>query len=501
MSKGFSELRTRLEEIADLRNVSALLEWDQQTYMPLKGTEARARQMALLAGLAHEKQTEERLGELLEALSADPSLAEEDKALVREARRDHLKAVKVPSELVREIVETSGRAHTIWVDARRKNDFGSFAPWLAKLVALQTRKAEALGFPEDGAAYDALLDGYEPGATVAVLDPIIQRTVEISRKAVEAVSSSGRKPSAEVLKRGFGEEEQRRFCMLLVSRLGFDLEAGRLDTSVHPFTTSFDIQDVRITTRYQKNWLSASIFGTLHECGHALYEQGLDPAHRGTPLSEAVSLGIHESQSRFWENQVGRSIAFWKHWYKDLQKLFPIISDVGLESFYAAINTVQPSMIRVEADEVTYNLHIAIRYEMERAIFDKSVAVQDLPSLWNDKCESYLGIRPEKDADGILQDIHWSFGGFGYFPTYLLGNLYAAQWMAAMRKEIVDLDELMERGELQPMLRWLREKIHKQGRRYPAHELCTRICGEPLNPDHFGAYLAAKFGSLYQVSL
>ncbi|HEX5036173.1 MAG TPA: carboxypeptidase M32 [bacterium] len=493
--KPYPELIRRLREIHTLRGASAVIGWDEQVCMPPKGTEARAQQAALLETLVHEQQADPKLGECLEACARDPKLSEVRKAVVREARRDYDKAVKIPADLVHEISETSVKAHAVWVEARKKNAFRSFAPLLSRLVDLRKREAEALGYPKDGVPYDALLDHFEPGATVRELDPVFARTRKITIAATRAIAKSGRKADVSILKRRFPIESQEKLSRFLLDAMHYDLKAGRLDRSIHPFTTGIDIRDVRITTRYEERWLPGGLFGTIHEAGHALYEQALPLDHAGTPLGEALSMGLHESQSRLWENQIGRSLAFWKFLFPRVRRLFPdALAGVSLKDFYWAINAVRPSLIRVEADEATYNLHIIVRYELEKALFADAVSVKDLPALWNAKMKEYLGVVPRNDAEGVLQDIHWSSGSFGYFPTYLLGNLYAAQWMAALRRDFPDLDRRLARGDLLTAKKWLNEKIHRHGRRYTASELCRRVSGEILNPEYFGKYLQAKYG-------
>lgn len=492
--KAYPELIRRLHEIHTLRGISAVVGWDEQVSMPPKGNEARAKHSALLATLEHDRQTDPALGECLKACANDGKLSPVQQALVREARRDYDKATKIPGELVREISELSVKAHAVWVEARKKNDFPSFAPLLSRLVSLRKQEAAALGYPKGGVPYDALLDQFEPGATVREIDPIFTRTREITIAALRGIGKSGRKPDVSILKRRFPIEAQEKFSRLLLDVLHYDQQAGRLERSVHPFTTGIGIQDVRITTRYEERWLPGGLFGTIHETGHALYEQALPLAYAGTPLAEALSMGFHESQSRFWENQVGRSLPFWKFLFPRLKRFFPeALARVGLDDFYAAINAVRPSVIRVEADEVTYNLHIIVRYELEKALFANDLSVKDLPAAWNSKMKDYLGVVPRNDAEGVLQDIHWSSGSFGYFPTYLLGNLYAAQWMATLRKDFPDLDKRLARGDFLTVKKWLNEKIHRHGRRYPAAELCRRVSGETLNPEHFAKYLKTKF--------
>lgn len=499
--KAYPELIRRLREIHTLRGISAVVGWDEQVFMPPKGGEARAKHSALLATLEHDRQADPALGECLRACTNDPKLSPAQKALVREARRDYDKATKIPGALVREISEVSVKAHAVWVEARKRNSFRSFAPLLSRLVRLRKDEAKALGFPKGGVAYDALLNQYEPGATVRELDPIFAQTREMTIAVLRRIAESRprlRRPDISILKRRFPIEGQEKLCSLLLNFMHFDLKAGRLDRSVHPFTTGIDIQDVRITTRYEERWLPGSLFGTIHETGHALYEQGLPLAHAGTPLGEFLSTGLHESQSRLWENQIGRSRAFWTFLFPKLRGLFrDTLKNVSLDDFYASINVVRPSFIRVEADEVTYNLHIIVRYELEKALFAGDIEVKDLPIVWNAKMKEYLGIVPRTDAEGVLQDTHWSLGSFGYFPAYLLGNLYAAQWMATLHRDFPDLDKRLARGDFLTVKKWLNEKIHRHGRRYSASELCRRVSGETLNPEHFGKYLKVKYGLLY----
>jgi carboxypeptidase Taq len=493
--KAYPELIRRLREIHTLRGISAVVGWDEQVYMPPKGGEARAKHSALLATLEHDRQADPALGEYLRACRNDPKLSPAQKALVREARRDYDKATKIPFELVRAISETSVKAHAVWVEARKTNSFRSFAPLLSRLVRLRKDEAKALGVPKGGVPYDALLNQYEPGATVRELDPLFARTREMTLAVLRRIAASRRKPDVSILKRRYPIEGQEKLSALLLKFMHYDLKAGRLDRSVHPFTTGIDIQDVRITTRYEERWLPGGLFGTIHETGHALYDQALPLAYAGTPLAEYLSMGLHESQSRLWENQIGRSRAFWTFLFPKLRGLFrDTLKDVGLDDFYAAINAVRPSLIRVEADEVTYNLHIIVRYELEKALFSGDLSVKDLPAVWNSKMKEYLGIVPRTDAEGVLQDVHWSSGSFGYFPTYLLGNLYAAQWMATLRRDFPDLDKRLARGDFLTVKKWLNEKIHRHGRRYSASELCRRVSGETLNPEHFGNYLKDKYG-------
>ena len=500
MKPKFTQLLQMLRDIYDLRFARAVLEWDQSTYMPPKGNDARSRQIALLSELAHQKLCDPKIGELILACSEISDLSEEDRALLREIRRDHDRAIKVPATLVRELSETCGQAQAVWIESRKKSSFKLYAPILKKVIELKYQEAQALGYGK-GVPYDALLDGFEPGATVKMLNPIIAETRKITTQAVQAIAGSRRKPKIQILKRKYAISAQEQLNHLVLNQMGFDFGAGRLDRAVHPFSTSFDMDDSRITTRYQEKGFNDSLFSTIHEGGHALYEQGLLKKHSGTPLAEAISMGIHESQSRFWENQIGRNRQFWKFLFPKTRKLFPqALNGVSLDDFYFAINAVQPSFIRVDADEVTYNLHVILRYELEQALFSGDLQVGDLPVLWNEKMKTYLGIKPQKDSEGVLQDIHWSFGGFGYFPSYLLGNLYSVQWVSFMKKELKTFDHCLLKGNLLPIKKWLNQNIHQHGRRFPAHELVHRVTGEELNPKYFDNYLREKFQPLYDVN-
>ncbi len=483
----------KLKEVRTLDAVGSLLSWDQETYMPPKTAAARAEQLALVSGLVHEKLVSDEMGALLEELSGRP-LDPEQAANVREVRRVFERERKLPTELVREIARTRSLAHEAWVAARKAADFERFAPWLEKNLALQKEVAERTGYEEE--PYDALLDWYEPGARARRIAPLFEALRARIVPLVQAIGRSGKRPRK--IQGRFPLERQRAFGERIARDMGYDFEAGRLDVSAHPFCTGMHPTDVRITTRYDEADFRDSLFGILHEAGHALYEQGFDPRHAQTPMGEAASTAIHESQSRLWENLVGRSRPFWRHYYPLLREAFPeALGDVALDDFYFAINEVEPSFIRVEADEVTYNLHIVLRFEIERDLFSGRASVSDLPALWNRKMEELLGIVPPDDAKGVLQDTHWSWGLFGYFPTYTLGNLYAAQFYAAAAREIPDLEARIGRGELLPLREWLRERIHRRGAFFRPEDLCRDVTGAPLDASHFVSYLEQKFGALY----
>lgn len=484
-------------EINDLYSALALMGWDQETYMPPKGAASRGRQLATLSGMAHERITSDEMRGALDGARSEPLTADEA-VNVREISRSSDRAVKIPVGLVKALAETSSAAIGVWIKARQEDDFPAFAPWVDKLVAFQREVAEAVGYEDE--PYDALLDEYEPYAstkeTAAVFDSIRGPLVDL----VQRIASSDVKPRTDFLERNYPVDDQRRMGIKAAERMGFDFEAGRLDISPHPFCTHMGANDVRLTTRYSENLPMQSFYGVIHEAGHGLYEQGHDPEHEGTPRGASVSLGIHESQSRLWENMVGRSRAFWRCFYPEFTTIFPDhTADVSEEEVYAAVNEVKPSLIRVEADEITYNLHILLRFETERGLFTDEYAAGDLSAVWNEKMKAFLGIEPPDDRDGVLQDIHWSHGSFGYFPTYTLGNLYAAQFYRAAEREIPGLTERIARGELLPLRDWLRDRIHRPGMTYRASELVQHVTGEALSADYFLAYVAGKYGSLYRL--
>ena len=484
-------------EISDLYGAMALMGWDQETYMPSRGAASRGRQLATLSGLVHERLTSDEMRTALEHAGAE-ALTPDQEVNIREIIRASDRAVKIPVTLVKELTETSSAAIGVWIKARQENDFPSFAPWVTKLVELQHEVAEAVGYEDE--PYDALLDEYEPGATAKetaeVLESIRAPLVDLVRR----IGQSSVRPRTDFLERNYPVEDQRRMGVMAAERMGFDFEAGRLDIAPHPFCTHMGVNDVRLTTRYSETLPMQSFYGVIHEAGHGLYEQGQDPDHEGTPRGSSVSLGIHESQSRLWENMVGRSRAFWRYFYPEFTAIFPNqAADVSEEEIYAAVNEVKPSLIRVEADELTYNLHILLRFEIERGLFTNEFKVGDLAAVWNEKMINFLGIEPPDDSDGVLQDIHWSHGSFGYFPTYSLGNLYAAQFYRAAEGDMPDLTERIARGELLPLRDWLRKNIHRPGMTYRAGELVRHVTGEPLSPDHFLSYVSAKYGSLYRL--
>jgi len=485
------------KETSYLDQAASILHWDQETYMPPGAVEDRAAQLSTLSAMIHQRNTSSTFGDLLSGLKNDKTLSETQSAVVREYSRKYERMTSLPEELVREITKTQSLAQQAWAKARKENDYPAFRPFLDKMIELKQKEAECVGY--DDKPYDALLDEYEPYMTCREVTEVFSRLRDRLVPIVEKIAAAAEIDDS-ILTRGYPLDRQEQFSKAIVTDLGYDWDHGRLDITAHPFTTGGN-RDVRITTRYSEEDLRPALFASIHEAGHALYEQGYLEEHYHTPMAEPISLGIHESQSRMWENLIGRGLPFWQHYLPKLKETFPNMTDVGLVQFHRAINKVKPSFIRVEADEVTYNLHILLRYEIETEIFDGKITAEEMPSVWNERFEKYLGITPPDDANGCLQDIHWSMGLFGYFPTYALGNLYSAQFLNAARKTIPDLGSEVSRGEFKTLLGWLRHNIHQHGKFYPAQELAEKVTRERLNEDHFISYLKEKYSQIYEVSL
>jgi carboxypeptidase Taq len=500
-NQAYAELIRRAKECALLGSVGELLGWDERTHMPPKGNQHRAEQMALVERLKHEWLASPRIGELLAEVESSALAKDghtEAAVNIREIRRAYDRAVKKPEKLVEELARTTIRAQQVWQDARKANRFADFQPWLDKIVRLKREEAQALGYKD--VAYDALLDEFEPGATTAEVTQIFAELRQDLVPLVSAITSSRRRAPKEILEREFPVKQQEEFSRQAATAFGFDFAAGRLDVTTHPFCCGIGPGDTRLTTRYNPRHFNQAFFGTLHEAGHGIYDQGLPAEHFGTPMGSAVSLGIHESQSRLWENQVGRSLAFWQHFFSPAQSLFPLaLGDVALEDFVFAVNHVERSFIRVEADEVTYNMHIILRFELEQALIGGDLQAADVPAAWNDKFKKMFDLKVPDDAHGCLQDIHWSCGGIGYFPTYTLGNLYAAQFMEQARRDLGDLEGDFRQGQFLPLKHWLTEKIHQQGMRYRPRDLCQHVTGKPLSHAPLLTYLRQKYAALYGV--
>lgn len=498
----YRELLAELREIAVLGSIGATLGWDQEVMMPPAAAGLRGDQAALLGGLVHDRRTAPALGDLIARCEADAeTMADPDAAAnLRNLRHDYDRATKLPTELVREMAEVSTLAMHAWREHREANHFAGFAPWLERLVALNRRTAECLGVPEGGEVYDALLENFEPGMRAAELDRVFGELRAGLVPLIRELRENGATPSVEWMKIPLDLEKQAAFNRGVVERMGFDFAAGRLDVSTHPFCEGAGPGDTRLTTRYEPGELLSALHGTMHETGHGLYEQGLPKAQRfGQPLAEAASMGIHESQSRMWENFVGRGRPFWTWALPELQRQTgdPAIQALDVDTVYRGLNTVDPNLIRIESDEATYNLHIMLRYDLERAMLTGDLSVADLPGVWNDRVRSDLGLEVPDDKTGVLQDIHWSMGAIGYFPTYTLGNLYAAQLWDAIGAALPDLDDQLARGELGGLLGWLRTNVHAHGRRYTAGELCRRATGRPLSHEPLLRYLEGKLRPVY----
>jgi carboxypeptidase Taq len=497
----FDSLRTRLAELAALGSVQGLVAWDQETKMPPAAGAARAEQLALLAGLVHERRVSPELADDLAACEEDPALAADPAvaADLRELRRELDRARCLPKDLVQALARARSRGQEAWKAARAASDFEAFRPTLEELLELKRREAEALGVPEGGELYDALLEGYEPGARAAELEGVFGPLKERLSALIAELGERGSAPDEGCLDTPVEESAQHAFGLEVLGAMGFDLDAGRVDVAAHPFCSGMAPGDTRLTTRYADQRWADSLYGTMHEGGHGLYEQGLPKGEAfGLPRANAVSLGIHESQSRLWENLVGRSREFWV-WAlpRAAERFGAALDGVGVDELFRAVNTARPSFIRVDADEATYNLHIMLRFDLERALLRGDLTAAELPAAWNEGFRGLLGLEVPDDARGCLQDVHWSFGLFGYFPTYTLGNLYAAQlWEAALR-ELPGLEDGFARGEFLPLRDWLRAKVHAHGSRYPAGELCERATGAQLSPEPLLRHLEGRLRPVY----
>jgi carboxypeptidase Taq len=489
MATALDELRRRLAEVSDLSRAAGVLGWDQRVTMPPLGTQARAEQLATLGRIAHDRFTDDEVGRLLDAAGplVEPLEHDSDDAsLVRVTRRDWEKARRVPSELREEMTLEAARGHHAWVEARRKSDYTSFRPYLERNLELKRRYVDC--FEWSDSPYTPLLDDYEPG----MLTTEVRDVFAVLRPALTELVASAPTVDASFLHGDFPPAEQRAFAERVLATLGFDDGAWRLDPTAHPFCTSFSNRDVRLTTRYRPDDLE-SVWSTLHEAGHGLYAHGIADSLLRTPLGGAPSLGLNESQSRTWENLVGRSRAFWEHWYPALVETFPRLSGIELDAFVRAINRAEPGLIRVDADETTYSLHIILRFELEQELLEGTVSLDDLPEVWNARMKEFLGVDVPDDAHGVLQDVHWSGGGIGYFPTYALGNVISLQIWAVVQRALPDLDAQLATGDLRPLSDWLRDNLYALGRKLTPKETIERLTGSPeIDPGPYLGYLRDK---------
>ncbi|WP_341841255.1 carboxypeptidase M32 [Chitinophaga caseinilytica] len=495
----YQDYTARMQQIADVRNSVSILGWDQETYLPEKGAEFRGRQITTLSTISHELSTSPALGDLLQELKSRQDLDDVQRRNVELSAEDFEKQRKYPSSFVAELSTASNAAYHAWIKSRKEKDFSVFEPLLAKMVELKKKEADILGYT--GHPYDALLNEYEKGADVSMLDAIFRDVRQSLHPLLQQIALQT-PPDKKFLNRLYPKDQQWQFGIDILKAMGYDFGAGRQDVSEHPFTTSFNPLDVRVTTRIDEQDLGNMTWSCIHEGGHALYEQGLPVEQYGLPCGEAASLGIHESQSRLWENNVGRSLIFWQKHYGHLQGLFRAnLQAVPIMDFYKAINQVQPSLIRTEADELTYHFHIMIRYEIEKGLIGGDLQTKDLRDIWNQYYLDFLNVKVTDDMHGVLQDIHWSHGAFGYFPTYSLGSFYAAQFFSAARKQITGLDSAIADGRYNGLLLWLRDNIHRHGRYYTSNELCEKVTGEKLNFKHFMAYAQEKYGKMYNLGV
>ncbi len=492
----YNQLLKSIREIAHFGAARSLLSWDQETYMPSRGAASRAEQLAAMSGLIHERITSDSIRKLLDDLGSDSELGPEAVTNIRETRKQHDRATRVPRDLVTEMARTSSLASEAWKKARAEEDFESFSPWLEKTFELKRRYADCIGYQTE--AYDALLDEFEPGASGEWISSLFDPLREALGPLVASIAESDVTP-LDLTQFTYNIETQKELSRAILKAIGFEFEAGRLDIAAHPFCSGINVDDVRLTSRYEENDFTGALYSAMHEGGHGLYEQGFNPDHAYTPMASSISLGVHESQSRFWENMIGRSQPFCHLLYPELQKRFPeACQHFDIESLYKAINKVEPSFIRVESDEITYNLHVILRFEIEREVLAGHLPVLKIPDAWNEKMESALGILPSKPSLGALQDVHWSFGLIGYFPTYTLGNIYSAHLNQALRNDHPQLDEEIQKGSFATPLEWMRENIYRHGMRYKPVELIERACGQSISPTPLVEYLKNKFEPLYQ---
>ncbi|EYE87475.1 peptidase M32 [Fervidicella metallireducens AeB] len=497
LQENITELKEQIKKMEYLGNALGVLYWDMRTGIPKKAIPYRGEILGYLSSELYKLQTSEKIKELMDYFKNVDELDDVTKAMVENVKKDYERTKKIPADKYREFVILQSAAEAKWEEAKEKSDFNIFKPYLEKLVNTTKEFLEYWGY--EGNKYNTLLDFYEPGVTVEKLDKVFTELREAIVDLLNRIKNSRYSPDTEFFRGHYPRNTQEKLGKLILDKIGYDFEAGRLDESMHPFTVNFGNKDVRVTTHYYENDFLSSVFSCIHEGGHAIYEQQIPDELIGTGLAGGTSMGIHESQSRFYENVIGRSIEFWSYFYPELTAIYPQFKDISIEDFYKGINKIQPSLIRVEADELTYSLHIIIRYEIEKQLINGEINVDELPKVWNEKYKEYLGIEPANDSEGVLQDMHWSAGNFGYFPSYALGNLYGAQFFNKMKKDIPDVYEKVARGEFNIIKDWLRDNIHKYGKIYEPVELIKRVTGEELTAKYFIEYLNAKYSRIYNL--
>lgn len=480
----------------------SLMYWDLRTGAPKQGVEQRSEVIGVLSSEVFKMSTSEEMAAYIAILRNDEAkanISDITQATLEYCKEEYDRNKKIPEDKYKEYVILQSKAESIWEEAKEKSDFDMFRPYLEKLVEMNKLFINYWGYK--GNKYNTLLDMYEPGMTVDILDQVFGELRSKIVPLVQTISESKNKPETNFLFEKFPKEQQKGFSLKILAQMGYNFEAGRLDETVHPFAIGLNPGDVRVTTKYNEQDFRSAVFGTIHEGGHALYEQNISKELVGTPLCTGTSMGIHESQSLFYENFVGRNYSFWKKNY-DLLKSYggDQFADVAMEDFYRAINESKPSLIRIEADELTYSLHIIIRYEIEKGLFNDEIEVKDLPEVWNKKYEEYLGVKPENDGSGVLQDVHWAGGSFGYFPSYALGYMYAAQFKNAMLKELPNFNELLAGGNLQPIRAWLTKNVHQYGKMKKPLEILEKATGEGLNAKYLVDYLYEKYGKVYHLN-
>jgi carboxypeptidase Taq len=491
----YASYKQKMQRIADVRHANAVLQWDQETYLPPKGAHYRGQQMSTLSEIAHGLFSQDDLGNLLQELMAKDDLSKVEKKNVALTLEDYVKNKKYSPEFVRKLSDQTNKAFHAWIDARKHNSFGVFEKDLDALIDLKKQETDILGFKDH--PYNALINEYEKGATVALMDKTFDNMLPALKQLLDKIAAAPQ-VNDSFLQQNFPKQQQWDWGMQLIKELNFDFEGGRQDVSEHPFSTSFNAHDVRITTRIDEKDFANMTWSCIHETGHALYEQGLPLDEYGLPSGEACSYSIHESQSRLWENNVGRNKTFWQHYFPLLQQRFPEqFKNIDLDAFYKSINKVQSSLIRTEADEITYHFHVYIRYQLEKSLIDGFLKTKDIPAFWNDQYGKFLNVSVPDDKNGCIQDVHWSHGSFGYFPTYSLGSFYAAQFYATAQQQIPNLEAELSNGQTINLLNWLRTNIHSKGRYFTSEELCKEVTGKTLEASYFVDYLLHKYSGIY----